>query len=207
MEEAKRADELKRRAKKAALPLATYWKMRCETWDTGRKGKGVQEAMEAVRNMTNFEAEAPAVEKPFLTIAGPVGVGKTHLAMAIGWDWLEMGYYVVYRQAADLLDQLRSTYDVSPERHNSDWEYGQLMNLFKQCGLLIIDDLGAEKRTDWGDEKMEMIVDYRWINRRPLVVTTNALTEELSPRIADRLRDRDVGVVAAIEATSYRTHR
>lgn len=70
--------------------------------------------------------------------------------------------------------------------------------------VLIIDDLGLEKATDWAAEKLDLIIDHRWLNNMALVVTTNALGKDLSPRIADRLRDTKRGRVVQIAAESYR---
>lgn len=197
-----RAMERSVRAKEYGIPMATYWVMDFGTWDSLRDGKGIEEATEYAaafaQGMTEFT---------ILTLAGPCGVGKTHLVIALAWSCLEKGYYVQYRQSAMLVDELRQCYPDGKWEGGRDgtlWKIEDKMKLFMDCPVLIIDDLGLEKATDWAAEKLDLIIDHRWLNNLPLVVTTNALGKELSPRIADRLRDTKRGRVVQIAAESYR---
>ena len=138
-------------------------------------------------------------EHQFLTLVGDTGRGKTHLAIGIGWHWLEVKDKLVkYGQVATLLDELRSGYDISSaeDAHNFDMKLKQLKN----CGLLILDDLGAEQGTPWAKEKLDEIVDYRYINELPLVVTTNLKPSDLEPRLARRLSE---GICVAMKCGDY----
>lgn len=70
--------------------------------------------------------------------------------------------------------------------------------------LLILDDLGTEKLTDWAAEKLDTLIDHRYIKGLPLVVTTNVPAAQLSPRIASRLQDRRLGKVVTLSGPDYR---
>lgn len=138
-------------------------------------------------------------EHQFLTLVGDTGRGKTHLAIGIGWHYLEVQDRLVkYGQVATLLDDLRSGYNIgsAEDARNFDAKLNQLKN----CGLLILDDLGTEQGTPWAREKLDEIVDYRYINELPLVATTNLKPSELAPRLARRLSE---GVRVAMKCGNY----
>lgn len=193
--------EIEDRAKYWGIPIATFNDMNFDAWDAKREGKGLEEATEYAVAMAQGKTEFN-----ILTLAGPRGVGKTHLALAVAWDSLMNGFLVYYRQAAVLLDELRYCFSRTPLQiaESHDQSYEQKMDMFMSKGLLIIDDLGAEKPTEWAAEKMDLIIDYRWLNRLPLMVTTNALSEDLPPRIADRISDVHRAKVVTMIAKSYR---
>ncbi|GAI65039.1 unnamed protein product, partial [marine sediment metagenome] len=97
----------------------------------------------------------------------------------------------------DLLDELRQGYD--------DNTYHKRFESIRRRHLLVLDDLGAEQAKDWAGEKLDRIVDWRYINRLPLVVTTNAKSEDLADRVASRLADKSCSLVVQIDAIDYRT--
>lgn len=165
--------------------------MRFHTW----KDRGVPSlslAYYAAKNM----ARGNLTWGNFLVLAGPTGVGKTHLAVAIVWEWLEDGFSVFFSRVDDLLDDLRRGYD--------DDTYHKKLECIRKCSLLVLDDLGAEHAKEWAGEKIDRIVDWRYVNRMPLVVTTNAKSEDLAPRVASRLADHNCSVVIQIGAEDYR---
>ena len=132
-------------------------------------------------------------------IANDVVVHNTHLALATAWEWFEDGLNVIFARMDDLLDDLRRGYDNS--------SYHKKLERLHWCSLLVLDDLGAEHTTGWASEKIDRIVDWRYVSRMPLVVTTNARGEDLAPRVASRLADRNCSVVVQIDAEDYRISR
>jgi len=140
-------------------------------------------------------------EHHFLTLSGQPGRGKTHLALGIGWHWLEnkMGD-VKYWQVAELLDKMRSEFD-NPPKDNYGFPLLGALEKAKKTGLLILDDLGAESGTPWAKEKLDELINYRYIEQKPTVFTTNLSGEQLPPRLASRLKE---GVVVVIMGEDYR---
>ncbi|MDV2988552.1 MAG: ParB/RepB/Spo0J family partition protein [Dehalogenimonas sp.] len=136
----------------------------------------------------------------FLTLAGPPGVGKTHLAQAIGWQWAEeLKFAFRYVQAERMMDGLRRCFDsrsTGPE-DNFDTQ----LNLLCKIPLLILDDLGTESTSDWSRAKIQSIIDERYENGRLTVFTLNGEPGMLGARIASRLRE---GVVVVMDAQDYR---
>lgn len=139
-------------------------------------------------------------EHPFLTLAGKPGTGKSHLAIGIGWHWLEMKNELVkYGQVATLLDELRRGFHTNSAQE--DHEFDMKLNQMKKSSLLILDDLGVEQSTPWARAKLDEIIDYRYLNELPLVVTTNMSPNKLEPRIASRLQE---GVCVMMSCDDYR---
>lgn len=175
----------------AGLPLFSREAMRLHTWkDLGNPS--LSYAYYAAKNMARGNLSLGN----FLVLAGPTGVGKTHLALAIAWEWFEDGFSVMFTRVDDLLDWLRQGYE--------DNSYNKRMEWLRRCSLLVLDDLGSEHAKEWAGEKIDRIVDWRYIDRSPLVITTNAKSEDLAPRVASRLYDHSCGVVAQINAEDYR---
>jgi len=166
--------------------------MRFHRWED-RESYSLSCALYAAKDM----ARGNLSRGNFLVLAGPTGVGKTHLAMAIAWEWFEDDFSVIFTRVDDLLDVLRRGYD--------DNTYHQKLERIRRCSLLVLDDLGTEHAKDWAGEKIDRIVDWRYIDRSPLVVTTNAKSEDLAPRVASRLMDTQCSVVIQMDAEDYRT--
>jgi DNA replication protein DnaC len=139
---------------------------------------------------------------PFLTLIGIIGTGKTHLALGIGWAWLENDKSVLYYQVEDLLDALRLGY--------STWQRGEpegydlILKFTENVHLLILDDFGAQHETEWASSKLEQIVDHRYIRKKPLIVTTNIALDRLPARTADRLAE---GVVIKLTGESRKQRK
>jgi len=146
-------------------------------------------------------------ELKWLTLIGDVDVGKTHLALAICRKWLERKKPARYVFVPMILDQLRRGYSKQGE-NSFDSQMEFLMNVH----LLVLDDLGAQKQKDredgsWAIEKLETIIDYRYINGLPLVVTANVPVDDFSFRIASRLRRFEAGKIILIDAEEFRKVR
>jgi len=140
----------------------------------------------------------------WLTLIGGVDVGKSHLAVAICRRWLARGKPARYVLVPLMLEELRSSY-------NREGEYDQLMNFLLKVPLLVLDDLGTQKPTEWSVEKLMQIVDYRYVNGLHLVVTTNRALDDLpgdtEHRIGSRLLRADFAREAVIDAQEYRLRK
>lgn len=185
------------RAGISGMPLATLDTHRLEQFIVGPKQ---QKAYQACLKFIGSKDGQPLREHHFLTIGGEKGRGKTHLALGIGWWWLaNTKGTVAYWQVEVFLDALRAGYD---GKASDDQRYA--FEFTKCASLLILDDLGAEKATEWAMAKLDEVVDYRYINGRPLVVATNLALSQLPPRIASRLSE---GVTVLVEGPDFREYK
>ena len=123
----------------------------------------------------------------WLLIQGSYGVGKTHLAAAIGHECLARGEKVIFSTTPDLLDYLRAAY--AP---NAEVSYDQKFDQMCTVPLLILDDLGAESATPWAQEKLYQLINARYRTKLPTVITTNMPLEKIDSRIVSRMLDTEL---------------
>ncbi len=148
-----------------------------------------------------YETARAFAEHPhgWLLLTGGYGVGKTHLAAAIGNAVIERGDKAIFVLAPDLLDHLRATF--AP---GSDVSYDELFTEAKNTPLLILDDLGSESTTPWAQEKLFQLLNHRYLRRLPTVITSNRDIMAFEPRLRSRLLDVDLVTHMRILATDYR---
>ena len=101
-------------------------------------------------------------------IYGRPGNGKSHLAAALVNEVVQRGYAAVFIEVPDLFSQIKATYGYDGEGSEED-----IMRSLTSCDLLVLDDAGAEKPTEWVQEKFYQIINARYKNRKPVVITTN----------------------------------
>jgi DNA replication protein DnaC len=134
----------------------------------------------------------------WLLLMGGYGCGKTHLTAAIANFTVSMGVPTLFITVPDLLDSLRSAYG------EVESSFQERLDEIRQAPLLILDDFGTQNATPWAQEKLFQIINYRYTNRLPLVVTTNLNLDQLEERIHSRLEDPDLVTTVRILASDYR---
>jgi len=148
-----------------------------------------------------FVSSAKEREHHFITFASEPGRGKTHLAIGVGWAWIAIYLTPVkYWQTEQLLDAMKREFD-APRKGDYDQPIPTAFETAERVPLLILDDLGAEKGTEWATAKLQELIDYRYINRLPTVFTTMYAAQQLAKPIASRLKE---GVVVTLEGPDYR---
>ena len=115
-----------------------------------------------------------------LIISGTYGTGKSHLAAAITIKLINQGVPVIFGTMINLLDKIKESYG---KRKIGETE-GDLVEMYSKVDLLVIDDLGKGKLTDWVLEKLYLIINNRYENNLPLVITSNYNIEGLTDRLS-----------------------
>ncbi|MFC1925800.1 ATP-binding protein [Chloroflexota bacterium] len=134
------------------------------------------------------QAATSFAENPqgWLVFTGPSGCGKTHLAAAIANYCIHNAHPAFFISVFELMDHLRSAFSPS-----SDISYDELFERVREAPLLVLDDMGARSTTPWAQEKLFQIINHRFNNQLPTVITIVAgmNLEELDERWCTRLTD------------------
>lgn len=189
IEEEKRAqserEEAERKAQKK-WKLKARWaesKMPTEWEDRGLKCwvRETEAQEKAYRTAAAFGKAITEGSKPKgLFISGDIGTGKTFLASCLAADLLRRDKAVLWSNASDILRALRASYN------NSRVSEEEVIARYVRPGILVLDDLGKERPTEWSVEQLFSIVNARYDKRKPVIVTTNYGGDELVRRLTPR---------------------
>jgi DNA replication protein DnaC len=146
------------------------------------------ETRSAVRDVRRFaeDLEEEIAAGNGLWLFGPTGTGKTTLAMLVSKAALESGHSVAIYSLPKLLARIRRTYDAEPGGDS----YLSFFERLTSVDLLHIDDLGAEKRSDWVLEQLYALINERYETQRSILVTTNLPHDQLEEQIGARTVSR-----------------
>lgn len=163
----------------------------------GRPGIGERQAnsLQVAYNQARHHAENL---KGWLFLQGGAGCGKTHLAAAAANYAVDLGVPTLFLTVPDLLDTLRASYD------SEDTTFEQRFEEIRAAQLLVLDDFGTQNASGWAREKLFQIMNYRYINKLPTIVTTNLMLTEIDERIRSRLADPELVTQVRILAPDFR---
>jgi DNA replication protein DnaC len=152
----------------------------------------VQAARSYVENLNENLARGKGI-----WFMGGTGTGKTTLGMLIASEALKAGKTVGIYFAPKLLTRIRQTYQEA-ETENA---YSQFFERVTSVDLLYIDDLGSERRTDWVVEQLYAVVNERYENQRPMLITSNAegeIVAEGQQQLEDQIGRRTISRLVEI---------
>lgn len=154
----------------------------------------------AFKFATRLAMDYPAVDKGIL-LSGTVGVGKTHLAVSVLKALTERGFSCLFYEFGALLKEIQGSYN--PSTQSSEWN---ILAPVLDAEVLVLDELGAAKPTDWVKDTMAFIINSRYNDRKLTIFTTNYpddrrndREETLEDRIGVRLRSRLFEMCKTIE--------
>src|SRR5579863_4312110 len=131
-----------------------------------------------------YMREYPNVPKPGLLFIGPPGTGKTHLSVAALRGLIARGFEGVFYDFQALLNHIRSGYDQASGTMERDAYRSAL-----ESEIVILDDLGAHRVTDWVEDTVTSIITQRCNNKRATIVTTNLRDPEAGDQRSSGLQD------------------
>ena len=131
--------------------------------------------------VTNFNPES----SPNLLFTGGVGLGKTHLTLAIVSEIVKKGFIPVYGSAENIFSVIEN------EKFSGvgKGSYDAILN----CDLLVIDDLGVEMATSFTKSVLYNLINTRLLTRKPTIINTNLTMKEIETRYTSRITSRFIG--------------
>ena len=168
-------------------------------FETFQPGKETQAAYNACMSFCNhFEAHAQGIR-----LIGSYGCGKTHLAASVLNRMIAQGVPGMFVVVPDLLEKLRRSFDTHDESAK------EVIEMAKTVGILVLDDLGAEKPSDWVREQLYLLINARYEQSLPTIITTNCDTQELVSKLQQRIVSRIIEMTdpVMIKAADYRLRK
>jgi DNA replication protein DnaC len=201
IEKRKEEEEKRQRLKiimKNSLMEKSFFNKTFENWDFNKGDKKLYNlGIKYTENFKQIKEEGLG-----LLVTGGVGNGKSYLSFAIANGLLKKGVPVVCISINGLLERIRETY----KTWGKEGEY-EIIKSLGSADLLVIDDLGTEQNTEWSISKIYTIIDSRYRNKMPTIVTTNYSVEILKDRYGERTVDRLMEMCTTIENNSTSIRR
>jgi DNA replication protein DnaC len=163
-----------------------YRKVPCSSCEEGLTAAGIPSRYQGA-DFTDFKPEVTSklrtwgARAPGWIIQGPVGTGKTHLAAALVSSLLGHDVHAQMIFGPDLLETIRRTFN--PETRDAA---AMKLRWVNAAEVLVLDDLGAERVTDFARDELTKLVNDRYVTQRAVVITTNLSLPELEERLGER---------------------
>jgi len=196
----------------AARVPKRYQHCSLDSYETGFRGADPSMRAAYLTARRFVEAYPVETEGKGLLITGSIGVGKTHLAVGLLLALVEeKGARALFYDYRELLKQIQHSYNPTV----NSTELDVLKPVF-EAEVLVLDELGAQKPTDWVWDTVALILNTRYNDKRTTIITTNypdlppagtggtvaqraAREETLGDRIGERMRSRLAEMCVRIE--------
>lgn len=170
--------EFNRKIDKLFLQSKMGYELRTKSFESFRINPSTVDIIENIKQYTKNIVIGN--EKRGLIIIGKNGVGKTHIACSIANELIQCQIPVIYGTLINLLSEIKHSYD-----EESQFSEIQYIKMYSTVNMLIIDDLGKEKPSAWAMEKLFTIINNRYENGLPIIITTNYNQETLLKRLSE----------------------
>lgn len=161
-------------------------------------------------------AKSIIAEGKSVFVFGSTGIGKTHFGVALAYEWyvrnikisknritdkLEKQYpkHPIFLPAVELFLELKSGFD-------SGTSEDDILYPYSVCDLLMIDDVGSEKVSDWSRQVFYTLIDRRYRDIKQTIITSNLSLDALAKAIDERISSRivEMGCVIKLDGSDYR---
>lgn len=138
------------------------------------------------------------IDRNSLLILGSVGSGKTHLAGAISNVLIDRGIPVLFGTFSEHLTQIRNEFNSNGER--------TYLAKMKTIPVLVLDDLGREKQTEWTRQILFDVVNYRYEHMTPIIITANMSIDALGNYLGGDVFSRlyEMSIMVETTGSDYR---
>jgi len=189
----------------------------CTLSDLDIRFAGAHRSLAAARLAAGRFVEEYPIEKAGLLLIGPIGVGKTHLAVGIIQELIRSkGVPSIFCDYRELLKEIQNSYNPSVQATELE-----ILRPVFEAEVLVLDELGAVKPTEWVWDTVSHILNTRYNDKRTTIITTNfsdqaagqtsgprgaAREETLGDRIGERMRSRlhEMCRVVQMEGSDFR---
>ncbi len=128
-------------------------------------------------------------EKNSLIICGSYGTGKTHLAAAIANQVVNKGVSVLFDTYGGHLEKIKNEFNSTGASY---------LNLMRTVDMLILDDVGKEKQTEWSASVMFDVINHRYESMKPIIITSNFNSEQLEEYFGEACYSRLIEMCNAV---------
>lgn len=150
---------------------------------------------DVVQYMMRYADRFPDV-LPCVVLYGGYGTGKTHLASATANAIQGRGCNVAFFYSGELLAKIRDTY-----RENAEYSESDVFRLATESDLLVLDDLGRDKKTEWSTNMLFQVIDKVYREKHGLIITTNLSRDGIENYLGGAAYSRLLEIGAFIRVT------
>lgn len=141
------------------------------SWDTAWLSDVVRNAQKCAMNYSNSFEKVRSLRQNSIALLGQSGAGKTHLLSAIANDLIDKGIIILYFPFVEGFNEIKDDFDLLEQR----------INKMQKVDVLFIDDLfkGRKEPTSFQIEQMFAVINYRYLNNLPILVSSEKNINEL----------------------------